>query len=125
MDGATLRKFDAAIVDDRSWAARRGVLMDAARNGLGLILHPSGPIDATTRGQWQALGFGLTGKGGLGSLALPKPLAPTIARTRQGIGSDDRPADLALPDEMLPEISRLGLTPRARAPCLCCAMRVA
>ena len=111
MDGATLRKFDAAIVDDRSWAARRGVLMDAARNGLGLILHPSGPIDATTRGQWQALGFGLTGKGGLVPLALPKPLAPTIARTRQGIGSDDRPADLALPDEMLPEISRLGLTP--------------
>ena len=30
-------------------------------------------------------------------------------------GSDDRPADLALPDEMLPEISRLGLTPEGES----------
>jgi len=111
IDGATLRRFDVAIIDDRSWAARRGVVMGAVRDGLGLILRASGPIDAATRGQWRALGFGLTGKDGVAPLALPKPLAPAMARTRQGIGSDELPADMALPDEMLPEISRLGLTP--------------
>lgn len=111
IDGATLRRFDVAIIDDRSWAARRGVVMGAVRDGLGLILRVSGPIDATTRGQWRALGFGLAGKDGVAPLALPKPPTPAIARTRQGIGSDDVPADIALPDEMLPEISRLGLTP--------------
>lgn len=111
IDGSTLRRFDAAIIDDRSWAARRGVLMGAVRDGLGLILRATGPIDAATRGQWRALGFGLAGKDGVAPLALPKPLTPALARTRQGIGSDDVPADIALPDEMLPEISRLGLTP--------------
>lgn len=111
IDGATLRRFDVAIMDDRSWAARRGVVMGAVRDGLGLILRASGPIDATTRGQWRALGFGLAGKDGVAPLALPKPPTPAIARTRQGIGSDDVPADIALPDELLPEISRLGLTP--------------
>lgn len=111
IDGATLRRFDVAIIDDRSWAARRGVVMGAVRDGLGLILRASGPIDAATRGQWRALGFGLAGKDGVAPLALPKPATPTVARTRQGIGSDDVPADIALPDEMPPEISRLGLTP--------------
>jgi hypothetical protein len=111
IDSATLRRFDVAIIDDRSSATKRGVVMGAVRDGLGLILRASGPIDATTRGQWRALGFGLTGKDGVAPLALPKPPSPAVARTRQGIGNDDVPADIALPDEMLPEISRLGLTP--------------
>lgn len=111
IDGTTLRRFDVAIIDDRTWAARRGLVMNAVRDGLGLILRASGPIDAATRGQWRALGFGLAGRDGVVSLALPKPLATAIARTRQGIGSDDVPADIARPDDMLPEISRLGLTP--------------
>lgn len=111
IDAATLRRFDVAIIDDRSWAARRAVVMGAVRDGLGMILRASGPIDAATRGQWRTLGFGLAGKDGVAPLALPKPPSPALARTRQGIGNDDAPADIALPDETLPEISRLGLTP--------------
>ena len=70
INGATLRRFDLAIVDDRSWAAQRGVLTGAAREGLGLILRPSGPIDGATRAQWRALGFGI-GSGDLAPIALP------------------------------------------------------
>ncbi|NWK96640.1 hypothetical protein DM806_13410 [Sphingobium lactosutens] len=114
IDGATLRRFDAVLVDDRSWAALgggRGALLGAVRDGLGLILRASGPLDGATRGQWQALGFTLKGGNDLAPLALPKPPVVAIARTRQGITDADRPDDMALPDEMLPEVTRLAAAP--------------
>jgi len=114
IDGATLRRFDAVLLDDRSWAAlgsRRSALLAAVREGLGLILRPSGPLDAATRAQWQALGFVLTGQAGLAPLALPKPPAAAIARTRAGIADPDMPGDLTLPDALLPEVSRLAAIP--------------
>lgn len=117
IDGATLRRFDAVLVDDRSWAALgggRGVLLGAVRDGLGLILRASGPLDGATRSQWQALGFALKEGNDLVPLALPKPLPTAIARTRQGIADPDRPEDMALPDEMLPEVTRLAATPAGR-----------
>lgn len=111
LDAASLRRFDAAIVDDRSWAGARGALLAAARGGMGLVLRPGGPIDGATRSQWQALGFTLSGPGGVAPLALPKVDAEPIARTRQGIGSEEVPVDIATTDDYLPDISRLGLTP--------------
>ncbi|MCI4589315.1 carboxypeptidase regulatory-like domain-containing protein [Sphingobium sp. BYY-5] len=117
IDSATLRRFDAVLVDDRSWAvlgAQRNALLGAVRDGLGLILRPSGPLDGPTRNQWQALGFTLQGKNEIAPLALPKPPAAAITRTRQGIAEADRPDDLAMPDDMLPDISRLAATPSGR-----------
>jgi len=111
LDAAGLRRFDAAIVDDRAWAGLRGPLIAAVRGGLGLVLRAGGAIDGATRSQWQALGFGLSGPGGIVPLALPKAAALSVARTRHGIGSDDAPVDMALPEDMAPDVSRLGLTP--------------
>jgi hypothetical protein len=111
LDAASLRRFDAAIVDDRSWASARGALLAAARGGMGLVLRPGGPIDGATRSQWQALGFGLSGPGGITPLTLPKVDAEAVARTRQGISSEEVPVDIATTDDYLPDISRMGLTP--------------
>ncbi|WP_298397832.1 carboxypeptidase regulatory-like domain-containing protein [Sphingobium sp.] len=111
LDAASLRRFDVAIVDDRSWAGARGALLAAVRGGMGLVLRPGGPIDGATRSQWQALGFTLTGPGGVAPLALPKADAEAIAYTRQGIGSEEMPIDIATPEDYLPDVSRLALTP--------------
>ncbi|MDO7835367.1 carboxypeptidase regulatory-like domain-containing protein [Sphingobium sp. HBC34] len=108
---ASLRRFDAAIVDDRSWTGARGALLAAVRGGMGLVLRAGGPIDGATRSQWQALGFGLTGPAGVAPLALPKADAEPVARTRYGIGSTEAPIDIATPEDYLPEISRLAMTP--------------
>jgi hypothetical protein len=75
------------------------------------VLRPGGPIDGATRSQWQALGFGLSGPGGITPLTLPKVDAEAVARTRQGISSEEVPVDIATTDDYLPDISRMGLTP--------------
>lgn len=111
LDVGSLKRFDAAIVDDRSWPAARNALTAAAKNGLGLILHSAGPLDVTTRGQWRGLGFTLDGTNRLAPLALPKPQSAAVAATRQGIGNDDTPPDLASPDDPLPDVSRVDLVP--------------
>ncbi|MFZ2994966.1 carboxypeptidase regulatory-like domain-containing protein [Sphingobium sp.] len=114
LDAGTLRRFDIAIFDDRSWAAigaKRGVVMGAVRDGLGLLLRPTGLLDSGKRGQWQMAGFTLSGPNSLSPLALPPATDPAISATRQGIGSEDAPTDIALPDDPLPDISRLSLVP--------------
>ncbi|WP_088183937.1 hypothetical protein [Sphingobium sp. Z007] len=111
LDAAGLRKFDVAIVDDRAWAGLRAPLIAAVRGGMGLVLRAGGAIDGATRSQWQALGFAFSGPGGVAPLALPKAAEEAIARTRHGIGNDDTPADMALPEDMAPDVSRLGLVP--------------
>lgn len=115
IEPASLRRFDAAIVDDRGWAGARGALVAAVRGGMGLVLRAGGPIDGATRSQWQALGFGLTGPAGIAPLALPKADPEPIARTRHGIGSTEAPIDIATPDDYLPEVSRLALIPGGSA----------
>lgn len=114
LDMGTLRRFDAAIFDDRSWSAlgaRRAIVMGAVREGMGLLLRATGPLDDGALGQWRAMGFGLSGQGSLSPLALPPATDPAIAATREGIGNDERPIDIAQPDEPLPDISRLSLSP--------------
>ncbi|QGP78235.1 carboxypeptidase regulatory-like domain-containing protein [Sphingobium sp. CAP-1] len=111
LDAASLRRFDVAIVDDRSLAGARAALLAAVRGGMGLVLRAGGPIDGATRGQWQALGFVLTGPGDITPLALPKADAEAIGRTRHGIGNAEIPVDIATPEDYLPDVSRLTLTP--------------
>ena len=64
---ATLAQVDLLIVDDRRWAAlppaSRAAVAAAVRQGMGLLLRPTGPLDAATRRQWAALGVPLSGTG--------------------------------------------------------------
>lgn len=110
----SLKRFDVAIIDDRSWDALgggRGVVLAAVRDGLGLMLRSSGALDDAGRDQWRALGFGLSGGGEMTPIALPPAGEAAIARTRRGIPAADAPADLDGGEDVLPEISRLAMTP--------------
>lgn len=115
INGASLRRFDVAIIDDRSWAAlggQRSAVTEAVQDGLGLVLRTSGGApDGAAREQWRSLGFATAGGDTLAPIVLPAAPDADIARTRTGIGSEDTPTDFQLGDEVLPEISRLGLTP--------------
>jgi hypothetical protein len=111
LDAASLARFDAAIVDDRILPAARNGLTSATTAGLGVILRASGPLDAATRAQWRALGFGLSGTDRMVPLALPPVQPPSIAGTRQGIGDEGSPPDIASPDDPLPDINRVDLAP--------------
>lgn len=111
LDAGSLRRFDVAVVDERSWPGAHQALMVAVRGGMGLVLRAGGAIDGATRSQWQGLGFDLRGPGGVSPIALPKMPEQAITRTRYGIGSVDAPVDMALPEEPSPDISRIGLTP--------------
>lgn len=112
----SLRRFDIAVIDDRSWdglGGGRGAVLAAVRDGLGLVLRSGGALDETGRSQWRALGFGVSGGSEMAPIALPP--APdaaaevAMARTRRGIPAADAPADLDGDDAFLPEISRLAL----------------
>jgi hypothetical protein len=60
-DAQALQKADVAILDERSWvtldAGRKNLLMSAVRDGLGLLLRVTGPIDPAVATDWAALGF--------------------------------------------------------------------
>lgn len=114
LDPATLSRFDAAIFDDRSWAAlgaRRGQILSAVEDGLGLVLRPSGMLDADMRGGWQSLGFTLKGGTDIAPLSLPPPSDRAIEATRVGTGTADQPTDIALATEPIPDLSRLAIVP--------------
>ncbi len=61
LDLATLRAQDTVVLDDRAWRAldpgSRAGLMQAAREGLGVLVRLTGPVDSADRTRWQALGF--------------------------------------------------------------------
>jgi hypothetical protein len=112
--GETLRRFDVAVIDDRSWdslGGGRGVVRDAVRDGLGLVLRSGGSPDGGASGQWRSLGFAVSGGGPPVPIALPPAGEAALARTRRGIAPDDTPADFDPGYELVPEISRLSLIP--------------
>lgn len=118
INGPSLRRFDVAIIDDRSWAAlggQRAAVTEAVRDGLGLLLRTSGSTDGAAREQWRSLGFATEGGEALARVVLPAALDADLARTRAGIGSEDTPAEFPLGDEVLPELSRLALSPSGEA----------
>ena len=53
LNAATLKDFDAVIVDERTWggmgAARRNALAHAVRGGLGLLVRLDGPLWPASR----------------------------------------------------------------------------
>lgn len=91
INGATLARFDLAIVDERSWASlgagERGALVGSVRNGLGLILRITAPLPEATRRQWQALGFSVTGGSEIAAVSLADKEAPL---TRRAVRIDGR-----------------------------------
>jgi len=63
LDKAALRGIDLAVIDDRRWEAAepatRAVLLQAAREGMGLLLRLAAPPSPDLRRSWAELGFGL------------------------------------------------------------------
>ncbi|QTC93315.1 carboxypeptidase regulatory-like domain-containing protein [Brevundimonas goettingensis] len=111
INAATLRQFDVAVIDDRSWPGARPAVLAAVRDGLGLVLRASGPLDGAGRASWRSLGFALTGPDVLSPIALPAATDAAVARTRSGIGSADAPADAEMGEPFIPELSRLAAIP--------------
>lgn len=68
---ASLADIDLVVVDDRRWETlspgARAVLDAATRDGLGLLLRPTGPLSATTRREWADLGMTTSGGGDIGA----------------------------------------------------------
>jgi hypothetical protein len=71
---ASLADIDLVVVDDRRWETlspgARAVLDAATRDGLGLLLRPTGPLSATTRRGWAGLGMTTSGGGDIGAFRL-------------------------------------------------------
>lgn len=64
---AALSEVDLVVVDDRRWetlsAGARWSLDAATREGMGLLLRPTGPLSAITRRDWAGLGVATSGDG--------------------------------------------------------------
>lgn len=110
---ATLKGFDAVIVDERTWDglgdARRRALLDAVRNGLGLIVRVTGPVSSALRNQLGAVGLRVSGAAIPPGFALPAPQADDFAAVRLGPGSDDAPTANTVATAELPELTRPAL----------------
>ncbi len=95
LDAATLKGFDAAIVDERAWdglgAARRRALADAVRNGMGLLLRITGPVSPTLRNDLRSHGLTLARSDAPAEFTLPIAAANEFTAVRLGPGSPDAP----------------------------------
>ena len=67
LTAAGLSEVDLLVIDDRRWEAlpssSRAAVASAVRDGMGLLLRPTGPLGGETRRQWAALGVSLSGPG--------------------------------------------------------------
>lgn len=94
LDAARLQRFDLVMLDERSWMAlganERSALLTAARGGLGVLLRVTGALPESTRRQWQALGFSVSGGGDSAPVQLTVDDADAEAlRARRGPGRRD------------------------------------
>jgi hypothetical protein len=100
MTPATLREFDLVVLDERAWRdlgeRGRGVLRDAVREGLGVLLRLSADPDAGERRLLQEWGFAVETADLPRSLRLPgseSPDAAPISRVRsENADGGDAPA---------------------------------
>ncbi|WP_374944285.1 carboxypeptidase regulatory-like domain-containing protein [Sphingomonas sp.] len=88
VDAATLARFDAVVVDERSWAGlgggQRAAMAAAVRGGMGLVVRITGPVASETRRAWGALGLSI----GNAATAATAPLADGVpALTRRIVGT--------------------------------------
>lgn len=115
INAATLAGYDLAVLDDRSWealgAAQRSAMVEALRNGLGLVLRVTGPLSESTRAQWRALGLNVdTGREAASvRLSADAGADEDAIRARIGPGTADAPhaRDAAIPET--PQLSRRAL----------------
>ena len=63
LDAASLAALDVLVLDERAWralaAAQRAAIEAAVREGLGLVLRATGPLDDAVRRDWRALGLAI------------------------------------------------------------------
>ncbi|MEO8012361.1 MAG: hypothetical protein ABI650_12000, partial [Dokdonella sp.] len=61
LDAESLGKSDLLIADERSWSAlsvlEKNAVREAVGQGLGLLLRVTGPVPASVRSEWAALGL--------------------------------------------------------------------
>jgi hypothetical protein len=114
LNAATLKNFDAVIVDERTWGgigtARRNALADAVRNGLGLLVRIDGPLSPASRNALASLGLRLD------AAELPAAFKLSVAQendefaaARLGPGSRDAPTATTATIATLPELTRQPL----------------
>jgi hypothetical protein len=114
LNAATLKNFDAVIVDERTWggmgAARRNALADAVRNGLGLLVRIDGPLSPASRNALTSLGLRLNAAELPVAFKLPVAQeSDEFAAARLGPGSSDAPTATTATVAALPELTRQSL----------------
>jgi hypothetical protein len=61
---ASLREVDLLVLDERAWSGMssvsKRVILEALRNGMGLMLRITGPLNNQTRGELRTLGFAVS-----------------------------------------------------------------
>jgi hypothetical protein len=81
---ASLTEIDLVVVDDRRWETlspgARATLVAAARDGLGLLLRPTGPLSPATRRDWTNLGMATFGDGEVKTFRLGGPTDLELSR---------------------------------------------
>ncbi|ALL13617.1 hypothetical protein [Caulobacter henricii] len=82
--------IDLVIVDDRRWEtlppSARAALVQAIEDGLGLLLRSTGPLAATTRRDWSALGAAVSADDPEEAVSFAgSSLLPALALNRKGL----------------------------------------
>lgn len=112
-NATALKGFDAVVIDERSWAdlgeARRRVLVDAVRNGLGLLVRITGPLPASARGGLASFGLRLSTAALPSAFVLPAQQADEFTAARLGPGSADAPTASTATDGELVQLTRQPL----------------
>ncbi|MGH8051050.1 MAG: hypothetical protein ACREPB_10365 [Arenimonas sp.] len=97
IDSASLRETDLLILDERAWSAmnrnNKQTVIDALRNGMGLLLRITGPLTANDRAELRALGFTVSDANIVQGVRLKtdddKKNQPTLARRPLRVSSSD------------------------------------
>lgn len=101
---ASLARFDALLIDDRSWqglgAGGRGAVAGAVANGLGVVVRMTGPASSAARRDWRALGLDVAGGEGLKPIALAPAAvdADALVAQRTPAAADEAGVAAALDD---------------------------
>lgn len=114
LDAATLRRFDALIIDDRAWQNlgrnTQSTVAGAVANGLGVIIRMTGPATPEMRRSWQAIGLAVQGGSEAEPVALP-PLAgdADTLEARRGPAPENAAADLNALDDPAPDLAHFSV----------------
>lgn len=113
LNAATLKEFDAVILDERAWDAlgdsRRRTITDAVRNGLGLLLRVTGPVSPAGRRSLATLGLRFANGAQPTSFALPSTEGSSdFVAERVGAARDASDAT-RIADSALPALTRQAM----------------